>query len=284
MVGIEKLNRLKENSQFFDFDKKEFDRLINTDINIMGLMDNRVYKISPLLMQITSYAYGDGLYHDLEAMNYNENGNFFDTPIGEVMDTCCEYVMDLSCNGCNHPTILIYNNLLNGSCAYNDMVDNMSYALEYADENLQYDITDFISNVDDKILKYKEDINDIIYSELSKVKDWKDLLKLFGKYGKTSLKADMFALENYNSYCIGNFWVKYYNMNKITGDSYFTQELHKIMKIIYDKLENDDYMDDDLFELLSDIYETYTSYKQIQLYYLKNDYKESKIYEKCHKM
>ena len=47
MIGFEYINILKEYTEYFDFDKEAFDELLNTDINIMGLMDERVYKITP---------------------------------------------------------------------------------------------------------------------------------------------------------------------------------------------------------------------------------------------
>lgn len=285
MIGYEYINILKEYSEYFDYKKEDFDELLNTDINIMGLMDERVYKISPLLLQIADYAYGESILNDLDARYYNETGQNFDVPICTIIRNCFNYMDELVSNDCHHPTVLMFKDLMYGSNSYENIVDNMGYFAVNADPYLKENLISFLSNVDEKIIEYKDSFDGRIYNVLSNVKSWKDLLRIFGIYGRCEKERKLLVLDEFQVDSTDDAWIKSYDKKKQTVDGYNTDQFYKIMKIIEDKIDDYKYEEDEgLFDTLDGILADFSEYRAYHYEYVKSIYKEVKIFEKCHKL
>lgn len=285
MIGYEYINILKEYSEYFDYKKEDFDELLNTDINIMGLMDKRVYKISPLLMQIADYAYGESILNALDARYYNETRQNFDVPICTIIRNCFNYMDELVSNECHHPTVLMFKDLVYGSNSYENIVDNMGCFAVNADPYLKENLISFLSNVDEKIIEYEDGFDGIIYNALSNVKSWKDLLRLFSVYGRSEKERKLLVLDDFQVDSADEFWIKSYDKKKQTVDGYNTDQFYKIMKIIEDKIDDYKYEEDeDLFDTLYGILDDFSEYRAYHYEYVKSIYKEAKIFEKCRKL
>ena len=249
----------------------------------MGLMDERVYKITPLLMQIASYAYGDIILNDFDERYYNKFHENIDSPICDVIRNCFNYIDELASNDCHHPTVLMFKDLMCGSNLYEDITNNLSYSTGNLTGELKERIIDFLNNVDEPIIEYKDSFDERLYKTLDNVKSWKDLITLFGIYGRSARESQLLVQGGFGLENTGECWIKVYGKN--SRDAYYTEEFYKIIGYIEKKLDRiSAYEDSDIFDALSEIKDNFEEYRAYHYEYIKSMYKEAKIFEKCHKM
>lgn len=292
MEKTEYMNILEKHIDAFDFNKRELEYLFKTPIESMGLMEDRIYKITPVLDQICTYALGGTFFNDLELECIPENGLGFDAV--QVMQGCIYYMDDLLKSECKHPTVLIYNDLINGSNLYNTIMEDVSNSVELLDGDIKEKLTNFLENVDEKILKYKATSYNVVESSIQKINTKKTMLKLFGEYGRKRALTELLVATAYASYNCGNDWCKVYADK--SGDPSFTLEFVNLIKLIeenlpyiedeFDYYEYDDEDEDEpgLCEYFNEIKEAYFLHKSVQYDYLKNSYKEARLLQKCKKM
>lgn len=273
----------------------DFALLNSLESSELGLMNYDNYRVTPLLQQICKYSLVDTnlTKEDIVDVKNNLSINSQKELLKEALDIayiCHQYVDLMLQEGANHPCLINVNCLRNGAFLYSQIMNIMCELIETTNGNFQDDLIDLGNIVDEKIM----DIADIKWNNLLKIMEDKeitsgvDILNNLSNYLKDILVLGNFFSSNQNYiYYIGDKYIQFVdrknihpNFNISTGDcivglSIIIEKAHKYCKYC---------SDEDVLELVKNLEEGYDLYNSYRYLYLKNQYQEIKMLEKCKKM
>lgn len=275
------LEKLSENIRYFkDVKKEDFELLNDMEVDELGLINNHVAKITPLISQLVKYAMIMEILTDEEQKDLSTTFEQIDDSLYSKVFThinlCNSYVRDLIDKGCKHPSILKIMDIEKGIFTYDEIQESICMLIPEHNDKFFERLLDLSGDFDESILSINYEqfkaLLDIVesYQMTSPI----ELLKKLSKY--TNKKAlDLMSLQNYNfpvfDWCYRDvcFCINKYPL--LLGDA-----LKEIAEYeIYDE---------DLYEILEYIKEAYNLYNSYRYSYIKNDYKENWLLEKCKKM
>lgn len=273
----------------------DFALLNSLESSELGLMNYDNYRVTPLLQQICKYSLVDTnlTKEDIVDVKNNLSINSQKELLKEALDIayiCHQYVDLMLQEGSNHPCLINVNCLRNGAFLYSQIMNIMCELIEATNGNFQDDLIDLGNIVDEKIM----DIADIKWNNLLKIIEDKeitsgvDILNNLSNYLKDILVLGNFFSSNQNYiYYIRDKYIQFVdrknihpNFNISTGDciiglSIIIEKAHKYCKYC---------SDEDVLELVKNLEEGYDLYNSYRYLYLKNQYQEIKMLEKCKKM
>lgn len=269
----------KNHLDCFDYDKEDFKLLERINFDRLGLINDKVCKVTPLLSQLTSYAIIPAFIYPYEYEELKEYSNeiIFDEA-EEVFQASFEYAIMMFDYGCKHPSILNFKNLINISDCYEVIMDKLSLLMknEKVDKEITGLINDFMVTVDDKVINKSDDLLDNEREKLASIGSSYDLLSSFSDcafqiaFNKTMLS------DEFRYYYINNNWIRY---AKNDYDSVMLFDIVSKLSNYKKNCGNDGILSD-----ISILEEAYYLLKSYQCDYLRNNYKEYKMLEKCKKM
>ena len=277
----EYLDILKEHIKCFNFKEEDFDYLKEIPVDEMGLMNERIYKITPLLDEITLYAYGAAFYNIQEYEMLSERNNISDE-VNQVMETCFNYVNSLIENDCHHPSILVYKDMVNSDCLYESMMSALSDSINYVeDEEVSNELINISCDVDNTICEFIDESYAVL-AEQTENKSSKEILNLFGTIGRDRGMAELLLFNTAIIAPVCDTWIRFLNGQDIV----LTNKLISMIQIIDKELPYVRYGNnsEELEDAFNNIKESYELYKCFQGDYYKNSYKEARLLEKCKKM
>ena len=303
---MEKIKLLEEMIQYLSYFNEatleDFCLLASIDINELSLMNENTYRVTPLLKQIASYSLIIALLDQEEIALLQSCLPLDSTMVDDVLDfsQCCNnYVHILLEEGCNHPSISNLIVLIHCVTCYNEMLETARKILEITTDEELTDILTDMSEILDLSLKNILDIEFLRIAErLSKgtIASAEELLKVLTNYTRnyftTRLQISKFTnnqnakeTKGSNIYYVNDWYVQIVKDSKIHAD--FDLKISEAINILVDtfsQLEFYKYCSSEEEYLLEELKEHYHLYKGYKYYYLKNQYCEQSIFEKCKKM
>ena len=292
------LYEIEKHISCFDFTHEDFNLLRKTPVELMGLISNRIYRITPLLDQIALYAYGVALMAEYEYDYLEEKASLkVKDEANEVMELCFQYMLYLVDEGCMHPSVLIYKDIINGESLYTDIMDIVADSLDMLSGDIHSDFSEFLEIVDGKVEDYLYNSDTEVIEKIKEATTSKMLLKAVGEKARNLGMIRLLAASNFTSYNFDNTWVQCHIDSKDDNSSIAFINLMKIIEENYPYIAgeydgfSDNYssfeyyeLDNTLKENFDNIKNAYMLYKQYQNDYVKNSYKEAKILKICNIM
>lgn len=295
MTKQELLEYLLNHIDYFkEVSLEDFCRLASLEPCELGLMNYDNYQVTSLLQQICNYALVDTNLsqedkEDIENyLSSHEEQQFLDDAL-DVANKCYQYVDIMLENGANHPCLKNINNLINGAFLYTEIAKIVCKLIENTSDQFQNDLIYFGNIIDEKIM----DITDSIWNDLLKTIENKkitsgiDLLNNISNYIKQILVIAIFVpLNQSHTYCMEDTYIHFLTKEKIHPEFKLSiGDCIRSLSIIAKKVHKyQEYDDDTISQLIEDLEEGYYVYNSYRYLYLKNQYQESKMIEKCKKM
>lgn len=293
MSKEELLNILLSNIDCFDgVDEIDFYLLAIMNANELSLMNNNVARVSPLLKQIAEYALVDIVLIDEQIENlecyFDENDSTLKESI-EFIDACYEYIMTLIDEGCNHPSVLIFDVLDKRTLLYNDFSDILNDIIESTTGDIQDELIELGYIVDEKVYDIIDNTFDCLLSKLKNdsINNKRKLVLLLTEFSRSILNTVMSISKNRSVCNIDDNYIYIINNDKIASNPNITNLdfINTFVSIIekVDEYEDLD-SDSDIDLLIDDLKEAYFLYKSYKYLYLKHNYREQKLLEKSKKL
>lgn len=306
MKKEELLSSLVNNiSCFNDVTEMDFYLLASLESDELGLMNDKVSRITPLLKQICDYALITVILTEDEIERIDsyidEDDNMF-TDSSEIIEICYQYLLLLQQENCHHPSVLIALDLIAGLNYYNEFNASVVELIKITDDEFQDNLIDFGTVVDDNLIEIPEMLFECIINKLSKgiITSKEELLLNLSNYARNYLNTIMLISKNISIYqnqkksnstlCVGNSYVHIFPNERINQNYDLTlieaiNSFATIMQSI-EEYEEDHYyqMDSEVEELIEELKESYSLYESFKYKFFKNSYKEEKLLEKCKKM
>ncbi len=295
MEKLELLEYLLNHRDYFkEVSLEDFSLLASLEPSELGLMNKDNYKITPLLKQIGNYTLVDiNLFlEDIEDVENilprSEQKSLLDAL--DIADKCCQYVDILLEEGAHHPCLTQVDYLINGAFLYDTIIEITCELIKITDGRFQNDLIDFGNIVDDQVVDItdgmKEDLLQLLASR--KMTSGVDLLRILSDYIRQTLMINnFFPINSMNIDYINDTYIHWIG-SKETGPFYplsmgnYIQSLSLIMQRAH---KYQDYTrDDEILKNIHNLEESYYLYNSYRYLYIKNQYQEHKMLQKCKKM
>lgn len=189
MTKTELLEYLLNNIEcFHDVSIEDFNLLASLETDELGLVNEKVSKITPLLKQICEYSIIKDIINndDLSEMEayIDEDDDMLDDII-DIVEICSQYVEELIKDDCHHPSVLLITDQINGMKSYSQFNDILNEFIELTEDNiLEEDLLDLSIETIDRHL-------DILVNSFHEL-----IIKL--KNNKITNKQELlFSMNNY---------------------------------------------------------------------------------------
>lgn len=276
---------------FSNISEIDFYLLVIIDTSELGLINDNVIKLTPLLKQITEYALVNIVLDDeqLERIEhcFDKNNSIFKESL-DLIVACYEYIITLIDENCNHPSILSFDTLnkeLNLYIEFNEILNDI---IELTDGFFQDDLINLGCNIDEKIFDIIDNNFDNLLNRISNgiINNKQGLILSLTNFSKSILNIIMSISKNSTIYNVDDNYVYIAGNERIASNSNITalNFLNCFISIIerVDEYRIENY-DEDITLLIDELKEIYHLYKSYKFQYLKHDYREQKILEKVKK-
>lgn len=291
---------LKHITYFKNIKYEDFYLLANLESTQLGLVDANNCQVSSLLKQIADYALIEDILTDEQIMEIrkslpNEDGNILYEAL-DIIDKCHQYIDLLLEENCHHPSVNNNINLVVASGLYDTMLEYINYLILKTDDEFQDDLIEFGNNIDDSLIEIPDSILETIMSYLNGkfIKTPQELILYLSNYAKNclitrlGLKTVSIQQNPKNQiFYIDDCYINVIKDSKINLESNLkvSDVLIGLSTILEKANKYKDYTSDiEVLNLLKDLEEIYYLYESYKYRYLKDDYKEQKLLEKCKKM
>lgn len=275
---------------------EDFNLLASLETDELGLVNDNVSKITPLLKQICEYSMIKDIINtdDLSEMEVyiDEDDDMLDD-IVDIVEICSQYIEELKEENCNHPSVLITNDLINGIGAYSKFNDTLSEFIETTKElESQESILNLSIETNDRILDMLPNIFHELVMKLKnqQITNKEELIIQMNNYCQNFINIIMLISKCNSISYIDNNYITVIN-NDLIHSNYnfnifdFLDNQTEIISMIEEYQEEHlYYLDSEMEDIISNIKDLYVIYKSYKYRYLKNSYKEQKLLQKCKKM
>lgn len=300
MTKTELLEYLLNNIEcFHDVSIEDFNLLASLETDELGLVNEKVSKITPLLKQICEYSIIKDIINneDLSEMEayIDEDDDMLDDII-DIVEICSQYVEELIKGDCHHPSVLLITDQINGMKSYSQFNDILNEFIELTEDNiLEEDLLDLsIETIDRHLDILVNSFHELIIKlKNNKITNKQELLFSMNNYCQNFINIMMLVSKNNNN-CESS--ITYFDNNYVivTNNDFIHPNLtildildnqSEIISMVEEYQEEYSYdIDSEIDNIITNIMDRYTVYKSYKYRYLKNSYKEQKLLQKCKKM
>ena len=289
-------NTILKQMHNYDYDVEEFFMLKNMDFRDLEKKDGYVYKVTPLLNQISKYALINAAFSpdelDMFGQWYTNKSVYKEAQ--KVYTSAFDMMVDGIQEKCKHPVFLTFESLLNGSITYDELMNDIT-ELDILDEEkmVEYLSEDeytqsLISEINicedtkSRIYNYSKTIDDYVIGETDKTlgKVFNSLSNVKGTHALLSLLNDQAKIRLNHRLLIGSYISN--NEDDISikcSTKSITNNYNVLLSSLMKEIE-ENYSAEEL-EILRTRYLLYKSY---QYQYIKNNDAQLNMLEKCKKM
>lgn len=301
MEKQELLNFLMNNIDCFNnVSLEDFCLLNSLDSNELGFMNDRVSRVTPLLKQICDYALIAAIVNKEQLSQIAKCIDEDDTMLKEsisMIENCFQYVQILEQENCHHPSILNMTALINGITEYSNFNDIIIELIRLINDEFQDNLIDFGTIVDDKLAAITDYFFDYFIDELENkiITNKKELLLGLSNYAinffNTIMLIDNSSKKTNGIICFDDNYINIFKSNNKINQN-FDLTIFKVLdsfativrKVENYEIENFYSIDTDVYELMEDLKKSYNLYQFYKYKILKDNYKETRLLEKCKKM
>jgi len=301
MEKQELLNFLMNNIDCFNnVSLEDFCLLNSLDSNELGFMNDRVSRVTPLLKQICDYALIAAIVNDEQLVQIAKYIDEDDTMLNEsinIIEICFQYVQILEQENCHHPSILNMTALINGITEYSNFNDIIIELIRLVNDEFQDDLIDFGTVVDDQLTAITDYYFDGFIDKLENkmITNKKELLLGLSNYAinffNTIMLIDNSSKKNNSIVCFDDNYINIFKSNSkinLNFDLTIFKVLDSFISIVQKvedyEVENFYSIDSCVYELMEDLRKSYSLYHFYNYKILKDNYKETRLLEKCKKM
>lgn len=292
------LNELLNDIKYFkNVTLEDFCLLNSLEVDELGLFNDKVAQVTPLLNQICSYALANKLLNDdqLDLISESVAQNQLEKCL-TIFEKCQDYVEILIEEDCKHPSVSNVVNCVNSSFFYEQFYKCLADFIPEVDIMTQNTLIDLVYTADEVIQEIYDNLLMLLINELqnNSTMSTKQLLTALNKYSECCKPLCIIVPPNESIYNCdnGETYISYFNennnfkLNQILANSLIS--LANIIKTIedYEKVNIYDFEDeeDDFKDTIDEMKECYVKYQSYKYKYYKDTYKEQKLLRKCKKM
>ena len=291
----ELLNFLLNKINYFkNVELEDFCLLNSLESDELGLMNENVFKVTPLLKQISDYAL---IYSIINEEELEELAACIDDEevleeIIEVIEACSNYVEILQQENCYHPSVLINSDIQSSITLYSEFDGSICDLMELIDGETNDDVLLDSSKI---AIDDPQDKADLIFETLKinirsgEIVEKEDILLGLLNYSMEFIDIVLTTSKNKQIAYQGNCYFDISENDRFpSDDSISLLEVLENQILILNKVkeyEDDSFEEDEeVKETIQNILEAYELYKGYKYRFLKDSYKESKILAKCKKL
>lgn len=270
-----KVVELAKYARDFKADKSEFDLLSQMSSDELGMINDRVAKVTPLLRQISSYAMIVSFIDDCDIETLRQmtgNNKLFDR-VDDIRTACADYLYDLGDDDCHNPTFKIYKALNVTALLFDEINDSLWNFFRQNDS-----ITETDKKVNDTFIDICNDVDHFYETSLGFVAE---NINLFNTPNKllTALSMISLALGLKFSLVSQQNILEAFDKNAVVDSNY--QDLSLLFSNMFMNINGNSSIDQETKDYLNEAYYLYKSYQYVSL---TNGEKEKTLLKKCKKM
>ena len=263
------LNDLYKFKRYFSATDEVFRTVSSVSIDTFGLMNEQSYMITPFFREIVDYSLINYYIEEeeFEELRYLSKKHSMFDEAEEVYTLCTEFSDFLIRSECSHPSILTLKDLVGTETTYDNMMDNIADIILDDTINIKK-VVDLFSDVDNDVINYFDDMMETLKQNISQINSVNVLISVLKNCCRyRALKKG--SVEGNNYYYDDN-WCRFSNNNKTSISlSYLISSIERLFPF-----------DSWTQSLINDTKTQYQLYKKYQYSYLKDKYKEDKLFEK----